>query len=231
MSGADAHYQIRRLLSGPGAAFVTQHRWSHEAERWNELVAALLSVTLKLPRAGIAHLVGRMNILGLLDVDTWSELPADFDAASKSATVERSLELFEEHGVKGPEGMRAIRSVHEAAHAVQARYRGHIQIALREAGEQVLALLKDALNLTSIPDFEARQALTLWLQNVLNLPISLQSANLDAFSKRHAISVEKLTEAADELNLSIPALDDLVEYWAHEEKVRADRRSRGESEA
>jgi hypothetical protein len=221
----DAHYQIRRLISSPSAAYVAaHHRWGNEEERWTELAASMLSVTLKLPRDEIADVVYRMKMLGLLDVAAWSELPGDFNAASESVMVERALAMFDEHeGVATKDAYRAVRLLHETAQAIQLRYGGRIQIALRKAGELVLDKISKELDLKSISASEERAALTIWLQNVLNLPISLGSQNRQDFCDHHSISTEELTEAADELDLTIPALDDLIEYWAHEESEKAAR--------
>jgi hypothetical protein len=80
------------------------------------------------------------------------------------------------------------------------------------------------LHLDALGGNLTKRALAVWLQNVANLPVSLQAPSMAEFCKKHGFSADELAEAADEENVNRAALDDLIEYWSRTQGKKASKR-------
>src|ERR1051326_2698166 len=194
-ASSEAHYLVRKLLILPTAGDVLRrHRWGNEAGRWQELVAALLSQALKLPNTETHGLCHRLRVLKLLDIDEWQDASSDASEAKKSDVVHRTLQLFEDHGFGQDQAELGVRVIQEAAIVVSRKFKGKAQVALRAVGNGILDDLHKAMNLESLPQAASRRALGVWLQNVLNLPISLNADRVDLFCRFYNITQAQLTD-------------------------------------
>lgn len=71
--------------------------------------------------------------------------------------------------------------------------------------------LANALGGESLNAGQLRYAIGHWLQNALSVPISLEHPAVLGFCKKNGISVGELVAAADELDLNVALVDDLLE--------------------
>lgn len=206
---SDVHHVVAKLLTIPGAdAIVQGHRWRHEADREHELVFALLTRVLPLPESEVRALAHRLRFLGLLDLHEWAEVPGADDVVER-----RTLEVLVESGVEPDDAQRAITVLGEVATALHRDYDGKVQRLLRDFGDQLVTSLVQSFQLESLSNDEAREAFAYWLQNVADLPISLGRDSTKRFCEMHDTSADQLVHAADDFNLNVAALDDLVHHW------------------
>jgi hypothetical protein len=78
-------------------------------------------------------------------------------------------------------------------------------------------MLREALALfplQGISDDETRRIFTFWLQKVMNIPVLLLAPEVSEFCKKHEISAAELIEAADNLDLNVAILDELLKLQA-----------------
>jgi hypothetical protein len=219
-------YQIRRLLSMRGAASVLRrHRWSHEGDRWQELITALLCECLSLRPLEVSKLVRHMRILKLIQPETWLSDEEAVGEPSIADPASKLLEIFDEHGVSAKESKTGVDVIREAVEIVNTKYGGRSQKVLREAGQVLLDSLAHTFEIDSLPKSASKRAVALWLQNVLNLPVSLEAKSLKKFCAQSGNTPAELTAAADKANLNLAALDDLVEYWAENQKKKSEEKA------
>jgi hypothetical protein len=207
-------FLVRRLLGMDGAGrLVRRHRWYNEQDRWVELLGALLSVKLHVSNSILHPMLHQLRALDLLSISSWCKTAVDLEDVRDEEIVEQSLMVLHDYDLDKAQALEAVKVIHEAAHRIGERYKGKVQVALREAGEEILNALQRALKLHSLTEDESREALTLWLQNVLNVPIPLNRQSVERFCRAQGVTAAKLLEGADELDLNAAALDDLVESW------------------
>ena len=89
--------------------------------------------------------------------------------------------------------------------------------AFSDVAEAALEELADALGGAGVPADTLRFALTHWLQNATNAPLSLGHESVEAFCRKHELSAEQVRAAADDLDLNLALLDDLLEAAARDE--------------
>jgi hypothetical protein len=207
-------YLVRRLLGTRGAeSVIRRHRWYNEQHRWIELVGALLSAKLHIPNSTLRLMLQQLRTLDLLSIPRLLQTSPIFVDASSEEVVLETLATLRDRGLSEADAMDAAKVIHEAAHCLGDKYNGKVQLALRKAGEELLNAMRKEIKLESLSEEELRVALTIWLQNVLNLPISLSLPSIQRFCKTHGISAMRLIEGADHIDLNMAALDDLVEHW------------------
>ncbi|THD57458.1 hypothetical protein [Phenylobacterium sp.] len=208
------------LAHNDAAVLLRNHRWADERGRWTELVGALLSASHEIPNGKLHRLLRQLETLNLLDLSHWCATPESFAEAEHDALVAQTRVVLEDFGLDQKTALRASRIIHDAAHQLGKRYGGKIQLALREAGDEILEKFTRALNVSELTDAELRQALTMWLQNVLNLPISLKRPSFQRFCDANNLSAGQVLNGADELDLSVAALDDLIENWDARQRAK-----------
>src|SRR2546427_5798374 len=97
-SHGEAEFLLRKLLLYGGNEVAHSYRWLSEAERWKELVFALLTRTTKLPQIAVRDLADRLHKLELLKISVLADLiekdtlSPKLDDAYSSRIVELLLE-------------------------------------------------------------------------------------------------------------------------------------------
>jgi hypothetical protein len=212
---SDVHHLVAKLLTLPGADTVVQgHPWRHEADREHELVFAVLTRALPLPEHDVRAIARRLRFLGLLDLHDWVDLSDDAEDG-EDVIERRTLDVLEESGVEVDDAKRATTVIRELAYTLQLKFDGKIQRRLRDFGERMVTALVESFQLESLSEQQAREAFAYWLQNVANLPISLGRQSSASFCDAHGTTAKDLVQAADDLDLNVAALDDLVHYWVN----------------
>jgi hypothetical protein len=74
-------------------------------------------------------------------------------------------------------------------------------------------MLDDVDKLFDVPSSDRSalaSAYTYWLQNALSMPLSLVDQTMWTFCEKNGVTPEELIAAADDLNINIAFLDDLI---------------------
>ncbi len=214
----EAAYLLRRLLVAHGEALEAGFRWVWESERLKELLFALLLECADRPQAEIRALVDDLENLELLDVGALAAAAGRKGGARSTRHGRRLHDYLLDAGFTAGEADRSVTTICEAARTLEAEYGGKVQRYLREQGERMRSDLGKRFSFSELGRAEVDRALTLWLQNALELPLSLLDEDIEAFCREQGVEPSYLVEAADELGINLALLDDLVE---HELLVRA----------
>jgi predicted ester cyclase len=187
------------------APAMTGYVWLSEADRWAEFAFCLANqcgtADAEATRAAVDDLYGQ----GLLRVSTLAAVddPAETVAVVAAYTLER-------YGFTEAESERAVRLLSDVARALQTHADGKQQRFVRQFGEQLRDELVEAADTEAVDEARLRYATTHWLQNAFELPISLQHEAIEAFCERHDVTPEELWRAADEAELNVAVVDDLL---------------------
>jgi hypothetical protein len=212
-NGSEAQYLLRKLVILEGGELAGGHPWLWEDDRWEELVFSLLHGVVSLPEEEVREMTAAMGNLGLLQVPSLAAMTKKSNDPDSYANGTRILEFLEESGVDGEEAKKALTTICEAAVGLQKHFSGKAQLYLRRAGEAMLRGLSETFRFSELSDAQVQSAFTYWLQNVLNMPLSLLDANVVEFCEKHNLTPEELTTAADELDLNLAFVDDLVQNY------------------
>jgi hypothetical protein len=217
----DAHFVLRKLLADVGADVAAHHMWILETERWRELAFALLTRTSHLPEQELRSLSYHLEQLGLLDIDQLAEtLRSSPSGEPTGSFANNCLKVLTQAGLSQDEARASLKALCEAAMAIRDQFGGKIQVCLRSAGERILEEISHRFHFSDLKPEEVKYAFTLWLQNVAHLPLSLRDASLSAMCQAEGLEVDHLLTAADELDLNLAFVDDIVHHrYAPEEQV------------
>lgn len=193
----------------------TGHRWVRESDRWKELVFALLTRTAPLlVETNIRQLVERLHEMQVLNVPDLVSLcekssQPDFGDARARLIVDLLMEIqfTKEQAEKG------LITICQAALGLNKHFNGKVQLFLRRYGEHMMRDCKRVFSFTSLKQSDINYAFTYWLQNVLSLPLPLVDENWKAVQAKHGINPADLISAADDLDLNIAVLDDLLKSY------------------
>ena len=207
----DAKARLLEAYQAHGAS-LPEYGWPSETDRWMELLVCVLH---QVRREGPITEVREALLL-------WRELGLISPAALASLAQEEEYEIalriaLRRRGFSAEEAQEGVAVARELAAAVLARYDGKIQLFLRRHAEAALEELADALGGAGVPADTLRFALTHWLQNATNAPLSLGHESVEAFCRKHELSAEQVRAAADDLDLNLALLDDLLEAAARDE--------------
>ncbi len=85
-----------------------------------------------------------------------------------------------------------------------------MQKYLRVYGERMLAELGQTFAFSALSPDQTHYAFTLWLQNVLNMPIALYTRELDVIAGERGLSSQVVVDTADGMDFNLAVLDDLM---------------------
>lgn len=207
----EARFALRRAMQRHGLELAALHRWLYEGDRWKELAFALLTRTTSLPERCVRDIVDDLEELGMLDVKMLADMPvagAELDLHEFDALHIR--ELLIQGGFREDEALKGLKTLWQTARGLSARFGGKLQRYLRHYGELMLAEIPELFDLTELDQAAARGAFTYWLQNVLDMPLSLVDENVQRFCAQHDITPAELFATADELNIDLAFVDDLA---------------------
>ncbi|NJM99965.1 MAG: hypothetical protein HC800_25015 [Phormidesmis sp. RL_2_1] len=196
----------------------TSFQWPLENMRWNELVFCILEEYSSAPLAEVA--ARAMSELDLLDVEKLAQL----DEHKLTPTINRAqliLGILREAGFEEKSAKCALTSIVEVAKAVQTKFDGKVQSLLRSQGEYLIQKSTDSLGFSTLDNKSAQQVVTRWLQNILNLPVCLNSKSTQVFCTEMAVSVSDLIATADDLDINLALVDELTQQWC-KAKTEAD---------
>lgn len=208
----EAKYLLRKLLTQHGEELAGTHPWVWEFDRWKELVFALLAQVAQAPEEELRKVVEDLAELDLLEISALAGLAGDQgEPEADSESARRILELLAERGFDPATAQRAFKTIAQAAEGLHEHFGGKVQRYLRSYGSRMLEELDDVFQLDALQEDEAMQGFSYWLQNVMNMPLSLRDETLQRFCKEHGLTPDQLIEAADELDFNLGLVDDLIQ--------------------
>lgn len=228
----EIEFQLRKLIT-KYSDFFAYHQWPSEHERWVELIFALVSTKSDKPQYEVRDIIEELDDLGLLDVEELSHIPKvdnniDFNSPYAKRVIESLSESrYTEEGVKKSgfteeESKSSFLIMHEAAKSLMEHHEGKIQKYLRKYGQQIVNEFAENFSLSGINKKDLEYAVTYWLQNVLNMPLGLETESSEAFCKELRITNEELVQEADKLDINIALLDDMIDQHIQNLKKEVD---------
>jgi len=100
------------------------------------------------------------------------------------------------------------------------KYRGKIQTMLRLFGKVLKIEMIRTFKNSPLSKSEIDFAVTLWLQNALDIPLSLMQPELLKFCRSQNIGFDELINAADEIDLNMAVLDDVLVFVTNQKKSK-----------
>jgi len=204
---SEAAFELRNALLVEAVETTFAEAWLWEVDRWKELVFALLSRIVSIPEDDVRELTERLLDLELLDVGELAKLSKEVD----EPIGHRLTNVMAEWGVAGEEARIAVTTIAEAARGLSDHYGGKIQRYLRHYGELMLDELGGTFTFTAIKSDAVGEAFTYWLQNVLDMPVSLVDESVRGFCDGKGFSPVDLIEAADEIDMNLALVDDVTQ--------------------
>ncbi len=200
-------------------ADVPYHPWFDERNRWYELVVCIL-FAYGGKTDGTARSAGDVLArLGLLDVSTLADLPGDGKVDLDQSPARLIADVLTQMGYDPGDIASILGQLRNIARDLRNNRNCRIQVYLRSQGERMLsAMQKDWGCVQSKKDERFQNALVMWLQNVLTMPVYLNTASTVQFCKAAGCSLDELQQAADELNISASLLDDMLDLWAADQE-------------
>ena len=190
-----------------------EYRWEDEKDRWTELVYAIFAEQSGKGERDSRIIVSSLASLGALEFEKLAKALTDngqLDMSNKLIT--NTIDILAMKGVKENAAKDTILSICQMAKAIQSKY-GKLQIFLRSHAENMLKDLADTVPFTSIDDKLEKHIYITWMQNALELPIAGSDEYIFEFCKEKKCTLEELVAIADEIDVNVAILDDLVRFY------------------
>ena len=188
------------------AGELAAYPWLSEEDRWAELIFCLLLRYSPQRPEEVRSTVAALQELDLLGPETLARL-SDREMESTSV-IEFVLRRY---GFTDSNVRDASDLLMHLSQAILRDFGGHIQLYLRRQGERIRDELAELLSGARLGVEDKTYALSHWLQNALGMPVSLDHEAVARFCEENGVSTQDLEEAADQLNLSLAVVDDLLE--------------------
>lgn len=182
--------------------------WAAEADRWAELVFCLLNAVAADDPERSRELTDDLHRFGLIEPAVLLEVD---DPASDTHRVVRHL--LDRYGFDRAQITTATGVLARLARFVTDGYGGKLQRYLRRNAERMRDELVSELG-GGTPEPLLRLAVTHWLQNAVDLPLSLEDDAVRAFCAARGIDQATLELAADEVGLNLALVDDVIRLEA-----------------
>jgi hypothetical protein len=186
-----------------------QFGWPSEIVRWMELLVCFIHQSRE--TGAIEDVREALTIWQKLDLIAPARLVGVTPGSEEEVIL---LFTLKQHGFDSDEAKRALSMAIETAQAVAAHYGGKIQRCLRVHAIALRDELMRTFEDTGLNESKLRYAVTHWLQNTTNAPISLEHESMLAFCRDNEIDMDALRAAADELDINLSQLDDLFDLQA-----------------
>jgi len=208
---SEIEFQLRKLILKYSGLFV-YHQWPSEHKRWVELIFALVTRISKKPEDEIRDTIEELDALNLLGVEALAETSeADGGINLEDPHARRIVEYLSESGFTEEESKSGILVMHEAAKSLKEHHDGKIQKYLRIYGQRMIDELSQNFSFSKMNEEDVKYAFTYWLQNILNMPVNLKTETTEKFCKRFEITYEELLKEANNLDMNLALLDDMID--------------------
>ncbi len=210
---SEMEFQLRKLFSRY-SELLAYHQWPSEHDRWVELIFALVSRIVDMPELEVRDVIKDLDDLDLLDIGRLSEIPEARDGVDLDFPhARRIFESLSESGFTQEDSESSVLVMHEAAKSVGKNHDGKIQKYLRKYGQRMMDELSQSFSFSKMDEADVRYAFTYWLQNVLNMPVSLEDESIEEFCDELDRTPEELMQAADKMDINLATIDDMVQMY------------------
>lgn len=206
-SASAAQALLSSLVDRYGTDFASQHRWFDEHDRWLELAHALIVQCTAQPDHRVREACAELAQRGLL-----TPAPGPDDTAGSSEFII----VLERHEVLPADAAKALEVIRKVQALLQQRWSGKLQVYLRERFAELADRMVQDLTITELTTAQTRQAVLFWLQNVVAAPMTLMHPEAVRYCSNQNVSWQGLIAAADDADLHLPLLDDLLHAAALE---------------
>lgn len=187
------------------------YMWPIESMRWNELAYCILERWSSELEARSA--TNALSELDLLEVRKLAQLAEAYNAGKPSKRGKLILGILVEAGFDNVAAERALTNLIEASRTIWEKLGGQVQRLLRQESEKLIISIAESFDFSDLDDESARQIMTRWLQNVLNLPVYLETEGTRTFCTEMNITPSELVDTADLLDINLAIVDELLQQW------------------
>lgn len=199
---------------------IDPHLWPWETKRWHELVFCLLTTIAEpeiLPETA-REVTRALSEWRLLEVDVLGSLnPAKNEQDASNPILVTILTILQQSGFDAEKARMAVTAICEAAASLNQKYEGKVQKYFRKYGAVMLDELTQNFSFTQLSNEDVRKAVSIWLQNTLNMPVPALNPITERVCQRLGLEYKMLVEASDNLNINVALLDEALRaYWEDE---------------
>lgn len=189
-------YLLQRLEGNP---VLLEQPWADEAIRWAELVFCYLDQSRRAEPAVTRQAVSILTMLNVVAPGKLAQLSLN------QATIVRYV--LSEAGWTNEEAETAIAGLEAIARAF-IREGGAAKVLREESREMHQRLCSRLEKFGAIPCLTP--ALGHWLQNACSLPVPVDREEWERFAQGLGYSYDELIRAADDIDLNVALIDDLI---------------------
>lgn len=190
-----------------------EHQWPYEYARWVELLFALLTRVYPIDEELVRYAVESLSDLGLLEINQLAEIPiVDGKPDKDNLVASRIITYLSELGFANDDVYDGLMVMIDAAKNLRQHHDGKIQKYLRHYGVKMIAELPQHFTFSKMKQSDIQYAFSYWLQNVMNMPILMKDEYISEFAQKHGGSFAGLVDVADDLDINLAVVDDLIFY-------------------
>ncbi len=202
LSHADEVKESLIRLYSENRSSLGEYPWEFEDDRWTEMVKCIFA-GCGIPTPIIDDAVNILDELKLISAPALAESTKD-----SQKVVQTILMRLGAESVKADSAASVLVNFADIG---KKKWNGHIQIFLRDSCIAIVEELSKILGTAGLDKNVAKKMSILWLQNTINAPlIAEDDKHIQSFCKQNHISQSKLVRMADELDLNLAVLDDLL---------------------
>lgn len=196
---------------------IDPHLWPWETKRWHELVFCLLTTIVEpeISPKTTREVTLALSELNLLEIDFLAKLdPAHNDRDTSNPILITIATILKQSNFDENQARIAVTAICEAASSLKQKYQGKVQEYFRKYGALMLNESEKDFSFTSLNQEDIKKALSIWLQNSLNMPVPASNPIADRVCEKLNIKYSKFVEVADKLDVNVALLDDALRaYW------------------
>jgi hypothetical protein len=200
---------IKKLYQAYRAQLPVSYRWEDERERWFELFFCTVWEVSGGSPDDVRRAVTALGDLQLLELKDLAECVAGDSVDLSRPPAATLTTLLTANGVQREAAGRAVSAYCLLARRLRERH-GKLQLLLRTYGRTLLHELTDMMAASGLESDSKERIATLWLQNALEMPVALSDSYVKRFCDERRCTLDDLIRAADELDINVAAVDDLI---------------------
>lgn len=198
----------------------TEYIWENEKDRFIELCFCFMAGITKIRHLDLRDIVIGLESLGLLDIDMLAAEKSVRTDERTNQVLSLITNILAENGIEEEDARRCSLVLRKIADATKKTYDGKIQKLIRKYGIMMLQEARNTFSFEEVNEEDLNYILTLWLQNIMELPITMSNDLVRQFCNMNKISSKELEDVADKLDINAAALDDLIQsYMVQEKKI------------
>lgn len=180
--------------------------WASEKDRWEELLVCVINQIN--PEPNIEEIRAVIDILGKINL-TSAENLSNIKVESKEYNF--IFFLFQRFNFTDEETNLALETIISLSKIVNKNFDGKIQRYMRIYFEIMRNEMCESFKDIGLSSKQIRYAVTHWLQNSTNAPLSLEHKAVETFYNENGTNENEFIKAADDLDINLAVIDDLLE--------------------